>query len=159
MTTGRPHRRRAFSLVEVVLALGICVFVLIALIGLFSSGWRTSRESEEQIRAANLASRLIAVRMAAPTTGPSATDGIPFDKLSQPYGSVFSGTDAYVTSDGAVSPNLTADAAYRMTCFAGTNAETGPKLSQVYLRLSWPPQATAALANGWYETLTYVPLP
>lgn len=148
-----------FSLVEVVLALGICTFVLIALIGLFSSGWRTSRESEDQIQAANLASRFITVRMAAPTDGPATQNGIPFAKMSQPYGNAFTGTDNYVTSSGQVSASYSPEAAYRITCNVGTNAEAGPTVSQVYLRLSWPPQSSGTNEVGRYEVLTYVPLP
>lgn len=154
------HRHRlAFSLVEVVLALGICTFVLIALIGLFSSGWRTSRESEDQIQAANLASRFIAVRVAAPTNGPAAQNGIPFAKMSQPYGNAFTGTDNYVTSSGEVSTSYSPSAVYRIVCNVGTNAATGPTVSQVYLKLSWPPQAAGSNEVGRYEILTYVPLP
>ncbi len=157
MKTMDHGHRAAFSLIEVVLALGICTFVLVALIGLFSSGWRTSRESEEQIQAANLASRLIAVRMASPTAG--ASNGIPFDKMTQPFGNAFPGTDAWVTSDGVVSGSLAPASAYRITCSTGTNAETGPKMSQIYLKLSWPPQAAATNQVGRYEILTYVSLP
>jgi len=43
-------------------------------------------------------------------------------------------------------------------CRAGTNALTGPRLAQIYLLLTWPPQAAPANASGRYETLTYAPL-
>jgi hypothetical protein len=50
-------------------------------------------------------------------------------------------------------------AAFRVACNAGTNAATGPKLAQVYLLLTWPPQAPLTNASGRYEILTYVSLP
>lgn len=147
-----------FTLVEVVVALGLCVFVLVALLGLFSSGWSMSRESESQIQAANLASGLIAGRVASPTNGPSLNAGIPFDKLAQPYGNAFSASDQYITTGGVVSASPTA-ASFRVVCNVGTNAITGPKLAQIYLLLTWPPLAAVTNAAGRYEILTYVSLP
>lgn len=146
-----------FSLVEVVIALGICAFVLVALIGLFSSGWKMTRESEEQVQAANLATQIIATRIVAPTNG-SAAAAIPPSKLSQPYGNVYATEDSFVALDGTLTTSLS-NAACRIACNAGTNAMTGSRLSQVYLRLTWPPQAAATNASGRYEICTYVALP
>lgn len=147
----------AFSLVEVVMALGICTFVLVALIGLFSSGWKMTRESEDQMQAANLATQIIAARIVSPANGP-ANAAIPAAKLSQAYSNAYATDDRFVAFDGT----LTADAstaAYRIACTVGTNAATGPKLSQVYLRLTWPPQAAATNASGRYEISTYISIP
>ncbi len=57
----------AFSLVEVVVALGIFTFALVAIIGLFVTGLNTNKESSDQIQAANFASLLISSRRALPT--------------------------------------------------------------------------------------------
>jgi len=146
-----------FSLVEVVIALGICSFVLVALIGLFSSGWKMTRESEEQVQAANLATQIIASRIIAPTNGPS-TAAIPPAKLFQPYGNVYTTEDRFVALDGTLT-SASSNAAYRIACNAGTNATTGSRLSQIYLRLTWPAQAAATNASGRYEICTYVALP
>lgn len=147
----------AFSLVEVVMALGICTFVLVALIGLFSSGWKMSRESEEQIQAANLASQIIASRIVSPTNGP-ANAAIPAAKLSQAYNNAYASDDRFVGFDGLLTSDISA-AAYRIACNIGTNTATGTKLSQVYLRLTWPPQAAATNASGRYEISTYISIP
>lgn len=146
-----------FSLVEVVVALGICSFVLVALIGLFSTGWKMTRESEEQVQAANLATQLIAARIVAPTNGPS-TAAIPPTKLSQSYGNAYTTEDRFVSLDGTLTSSAT-NAAYRIACNTGTNSATGSRLSQVYLRLTWPAQAAATNASGRYEICTYVALP
>jgi Tfp pilus assembly protein PilV len=151
----RVAGRKAFSLAEVVIALGLCVFVLVALIGLFSAGLRLSRESEGQIRAANAATQLITAWVASPTSG---TNGIPSAALTQSYGDAFGGQTNYLTEDGIVSTSP-GSAAFRITCNTGTNASTGSKLAQIYLLLTWPPQAAPANAAGRYEVLTYVPLP
>lgn len=154
----RESNRRAFSLVEVVLALGVCAFVLIALIGLFSNAWRSSRESEDQIQAANFASRFLGLSSTAPSASANPV-GIPAARLTQAYGNAFSSSNLYLDSTGALSPSLSPDAAYRITCLAGTNAATGPHVSQVYLKLSWPPQAGLTNEVGRYEIVTYVSLP
>lgn len=148
----------AFSLAEVVIALGVCTFVLVALIGLFSNGWRSSRDSEDQIQAANFASRFLCVSSAA-STGSANPGGLSLARLTQPYGSAFSSSNAFLDSAGVLSTNMPADASYRITCLSGTNATTGPSVSQVYLKLSWPPQASLTNEAGRYEVVTYVSLP
>ncbi|GAT31837.1 Verru_Chthon cassette protein B [Terrimicrobium sacchariphilum] len=149
------HPTRAFSLVEVVLALGICAFVLVALIGLFSTGLRTGRESEEQVQAANLASQILATRLAAPTTSSNLNNfAIPLTALTNSYGDVYASSGGLVGLDGRTNSTP----AYRIVCRAGTNAQTGPRLAQVYVMLSWPYQASISNAAGRYEALTYVPL-
>jgi len=145
---------RAFSLVEVVLALGICAFVLVALIGLFSTGLRTGRESEEQVQAANLASQILATRLAAPTATNLPNFAIPLSALTNSYTDVSPSEGALVGLDGRTNSTP----AYRLVCRAGTNAQTGPRLAQVYVMLSWPYQASITNAAGRYEVLTYVPL-
>lgn len=63
----RSHRSlRAFSLVEVTLAIGLVAFVLVALVGLLSGGLRISAESGEELQAANVVSRILGERRAAP---------------------------------------------------------------------------------------------
>ena len=146
-----------FSLVEVVMALGICTFVLVALIGLFSTGWKMNRESEDKLQAANLASQIIAQRIISPTNGPAGA-AIPPAKLGQAYGNAYAAADNFVAFDGTLSASV-AGAAYRIACNVGTNATTGSKVSQIYLMLTWPPQADPANAAGRYETCTYVALP
>jgi len=151
----KPAACRAFSLVEVVLALGICAFVLVALIGLFSAGLRASRESEEQVQAANLASQLLATRTASPRSDAKlANFAIPAAALTNSYGDIYGASGVTVGLDGRTNSTP----AYRALCRAGTNALTGSRVSQVYLLLTWPPQAPIANAVGRYEVVTYVPL-
>jgi Tfp pilus assembly protein PilV len=148
---------RAFSLVEVVLAIAVCSFALIAILGLFTTGLQSTRESEQQIQAANLASTLISMRMATPTNDiPNLPNfAIPTAALSNLFAPVYS-VPTYVGSDGQTT--TVANAAYLISCQAGTNSNTGNNMAQVYIMLSWPPQATAANAAGRYELITDIPL-
>ena len=145
-------RRAGFSLVEVVLALGICSFGIVALVGLFSAGVQASKESQDQIQAANLASLLVAVRAASPT---NALPGFVIPPLAAAYAATTNlvGYDGMVTNDAAA-------AAARVVCQSGTNAVTGPNLAQISLEIASPPQAAlASPAVKRYDFVTFVPLP
>ncbi len=156
----RPRRGiRAFSLVEVVLALGICVFVLVTLLGLYSTGLRVNRESENQIQEADLASLIIASRRAAPTN--TSQLAIPASALTNAYTNAFANgvqLTNYIGSDGMITN--AANAVYLVSCRAGTNSLTGPNIAQIYMMLSWPAQASpTAASSDHYEVTTYIPLP
>jgi len=152
----RPKSIIAFSLIEVVIALGIFSFAAVAILGLFAVGLKSSKESEGEIQAASTASMLIEVRKAAPTAG-LGNFAISTNALTQAYGPAYTGNATnYIGLDGQIT-NSTA-AAYRITCQAGTNAMTGPGVSQIYLMLSWPPQAAVNADNaGRYELITQIP--
>ncbi len=142
----------AFSLIEVVLALGVCTFGIVALVGLFSTGVQASKESQDEIQAANFASYLVSVRASSPTNV-IANFGIP--SLLGTYGSAVTN---YVGSDGLVTNSPVA--AYRLICRAGTNVATGSSLSQLYLLLSWPAAADpAGPVAKKYDLVTYIRLP
>lgn len=146
----------AFSLVEVVLALGICSVALLAILGLFTVGVQTSKESEDQLHAANMASLILSMRLSAPTSNiPNAA--IPLQAMTNAYGNAYSSGTSYVGFDGKLT-NVTS-AAYLINCRAGTNLITGPNIAQVYLMLSWPPRANQTNAVvGHYEVITQIPL-
>lgn len=52
-------RRRAFSLVEVAIALGIVSFVIIAILGLFPIGFKNAQESRRETRASYIAEQIV----------------------------------------------------------------------------------------------------
>ena len=149
-----PH---AFTLAEVVASLGICIFALVSLVAMFGTGLRDRRESQDQLQAANVASQIISNRLASPN-GSVPGSVIPTTALTGSYAAVYpASAPGYVDSNGKLLTSP-ADAAYSIVCMAGTNPATGPHLSQVYIMLSWPPQAKPNNATGKYETLTYIPL-
>lgn len=143
----------AFSLVEVTLAMGVCAFALIALIGLFQIGLQSGRTAEEQVRAANLVSRILNLEAAAPGGG-GANAVLSADALTNSFREIHAnrliGRDGRLTNDESA-------AEYRITCHAGTNSLTGSRTAQIYLALSWPP-ATTNNPSGNYEVLYYLPL-
>ena len=143
----------AFSLIEVLLALGIVAFALIAVVGLLSVGLKTNKESSDQIQASNVASLLMATIRALPTNPPV---GFGLPNLNQ--GFPVTGTNG-VTYNG-MGTNA-ADAAYGLYYMIGTNSSTGAKIANVYLML-WRPAGTPIPTNSpgaYYELTSQVALP
>lgn len=158
MTASSPARARdAFSLVEVVLAMGITSFALVAMLGLFTTGLKSSSESENQIQAANLASMLLSVRSVSPT---KVINNFALPPLNVAYGKAY-GNGTILTNFVASSGYLTnaAGAEFNISCQMGTNAVTGINMAQVYIQLTWPPRADPSKTQvGRYELTTFIPL-
>lgn len=151
-----PQRRPsvasfAFTLVEVVMALGLFSFAVVAIGGLFFVGIDTNKESSDQIQAANLASLLISTRRALPTTTGTAISTFALPPLNV----TTSGTNV-VANDGTTTGAATYNLFYQVT-----TTGTGPHLAQVHLLLWWPPASTLASANAGnrYELTTQVAMP
>lgn len=150
---GESDALRAFTLVEVVIALGVFCFALVGIVGLFFVGINAGKESTEQIQAANLASLLIATRRALPTTTISNFALPPLNTNYTTNGTSVMGVGA----DGTTS----SPAQYNLYYQIGTNAATGANLAQVYLMLWWPTEQATPSGNssGRYELTTQVALP
>lgn len=153
---GRGAVLAAFTLVEVVVALGIFSFALFAIAGLFLVGINTNKESSEQIQAANVASLLISTRRALPTNT-IANFALP------PLNTLYSATGTSLTGTGgmALDGTTTGTPTYNLFYQAGTNTATGPHLAQVHLILWWPTAAAMPINNSStrYELTTQVALP
>lgn len=150
-----PQSLASFSLVEVVLALGIVSFALVAIVGLLSVGLKTNKESSEQIDAVGLASLLINTRRARPTDNISRFALPPLNVAYTP--AIISVT---IGSDGTTTTNRTSPS-YQLAYQIGTNALTGNRLSLVRLIL-WQPANTPMPTNSpgrYYELNTQVALP
>jgi uncharacterized protein (TIGR02598 family) len=151
----------AFSLVEVVVALGIFTFALVAIIGLFVTGLNTNKESSDQIQAANFASLLISTRRAVPTD-PTATTLTNF--ALPPLNVTYSAAGTFLTNNLGVAADGTTNngtPAYNVFCQVGTNSVTGPHLALVHL-VVWSPITAAFPTNNpssRYEITTQVALP
>lgn len=147
-------RIQGFSLIEVMIALGVAVFALIALCGLLSSGLRVARLAKTELFAAQVASTILAERRAAPTaemstcplpplTSTNATSGLKLALLNE-AGKEASGSDAYYSLLYEIEP-------------------AGDDLTRVFIALSHPPQTGSdyqaiSKAEENYETTTYIRL-
>jgi len=88
----------AFSLIEVVIAIGICSVCFVALIGLIPIGLSTNQQSIQQTAAANLASA-VAADLRATTTGTNASA---FYGVTFPAPPATTGTSFFLNGDGSV---------------------------------------------------------
>lgn len=146
----------AFSLVEVVLALGVTIFCLIALFGLLSVGLRSNQATIEQTGATAILSAAISDLYATPAAIPPATSvtsqqfgiPIPANTASTPI------TTLYFPANGQLATNATAaNSAYRLTVTPIASATTAARTATFLdLKVSWPAAPVPANATGTAET-------
>lgn len=147
----KRRTRRAFSLVEVTLALGIAAFCLIAVFGLMPIGVQTNRNATSQTAATNIIASVIA-DMRATTSSTSRQYGITFGTAKTLYfdgaGECSIDVNGSTAIDGSSwSPPL--QTRYRLN-ITFPLSPTG--LSYADVKLTWPAGATPANASGSVET-------
>jgi Tfp pilus assembly protein PilV len=149
----------AFSLVEIVVALAVVTFAVVALIGLLSFGLQNTQDSRERTQAATIAEALCATRRAAPTNDFTASGtyqpGFPLAPLATATNNFVS--PSYLTRDGAATNAANADFGFLYsvsptlnTAPAGTTSGT----STVYFCLYWPAHASPTNAATSHFELT-----
>lgn len=146
-----------FSLVEVVIALGLVTFVMVTLIGLFSVGLTGVRKSEVQVQGSNLAMEILNRRLSAPV---STLTNFSIPVLSNlattpPSFSVKEvGPGGYISSRDFGTYRLS----YR--AWRDTNAGFGQtNLARLHVILSSPADAPLSAATEYYEAEGSVFLP
>jgi uncharacterized protein (TIGR02598 family) len=154
----RPHAARvsaAFSLVEVVLALGVTTFCLVALVGLLSVGLTSNRGTIDQAGATAVLSAAVADLYATPR-GTTTTPQFGITLPSTPTAST-SATTLYFVGNGQFSTSLQSSSAYRLTAtpiVSTAPGTTGPTRVATFLdlKVTWPAAVTPSLAAGSAET-------
>ena len=148
MSIPSPTARRSggFSLVEVVIALGITSFVIIAIIGLLSTGLQSSRESAEDTSLALMAQTTTSLFRAQPFS--NVFGSVRFD-AADTAADYFFDANGDLTRDATGAP---ATAANADSLFACTVTRRTPPLAPLsasnflYLqyKFTWPLSAPAA---------------
>lgn len=130
--------RSAFSLVEVVIALGLATFALMGIIALLPMGFRIAGDSYDESRAVNAMTRIIADRRATPLSEASTYYTLPKMGSSDPevvdsFGLKEDGTRVAINS---------ADEVYRVSfrTFAPVSGRKDPW--RMWLRINWPAKGT-----------------
>jgi uncharacterized protein (TIGR02598 family) len=123
----------AFSLVELVLALGVAAFCLFAVFGLMPVGMQTNRNATSQTAATNIIAGIVADLRATPAAA-----------TSSPQFAVTFGTDKtlYFDASGQASTSLGTDSRYRLN-ITWNSAPTG--LHYAALKVTWPAAADPAI--------------
>ena len=163
---------RGFSLTEVVLALGIFAFAVVALLGLLTVALSSSQESGERLAASNLAAEIIGKRRSSPDaelagfvlprlTDVSATSAESAES-NQPGAEVGPGGFEAPNNEGKFLCvyRLWKDPDTEAAVQAGGGEESAFRLVHVHLRLSWPVGAarTNAVATKHFEVKTAIAL-
>ena len=116
----------AFSLVEIVVALGVAAFCLIAIVGLMPVGVQTNRNATSQTAATNIMAAIVADLRTTPAVA-----------TTSPQFAITFGTDKtlYFDASGQASTSLGTDSRYRLN-ITWNSAPTG--LNYAVLRVTWP---------------------
>jgi len=139
----------AFTLIEVVIAVGILSFALVAVAALLPIGLQSNRDSTEETQAVNLLQSLIADRQAASLSGTSYNYGLPalsgstgplVTGSSQATGTLFVNESGLVTTSGTPTPS---DARYRVTYTIYGTGTLGQQPIPVNFKVSWPAPQTS----------------
>jgi uncharacterized protein (TIGR02598 family) len=129
----------AFSLVEVVLALGVISFAIVAILGVFPVGLATGHSAQDETRAPQIAQTILAsFASQAPTI--SGTSSVTFDLTASNTQNLYAG------NDGQLLPNA-GGATYAVSIITNstpTDFDSG-YANQVTIIVGWP--ATALVAN------------
>lgn len=142
-----------FSLVEVVMAVGIVAFCLLAIVGLAGVGMKVSRDSAEEMKATMLGSQLLQVRREFPTNTDNAAGTLPFGSIRVADPSSGSGFSTnFITADGTQC--AATNAAYRVLYRISPN--TAARSSTVALRLEWPVQSPSSSGASATEFVTEI---
>ena len=153
-----PSSKRGFSLVEVALALGICSFCMVTLIGFIPLGLLNFQNADNQSAMANIATNVTQDLATTPAaaTSTSASTKSPFYSLVIPapngQSPSPSATTVFVDASGALTSGLTsAGTVYRITV-TFTPPAVGSKLATIArVQVTFP--AYYAPSTGRYATI------
>lgn len=144
----RSDQSPGFSLVEVVLALGIASFALIALIGMLPIGMASNRDADRETQAVAVLSTLITDLKNSPTNQATSILGLDPHPLASTGATVlYFGENEKLTTD----PN---EALCKLQIRRNPSTNTGISFTA---QASWPAQAPAGREAGLVETYVVVP--
>jgi hypothetical protein len=156
--------RAAFSLVEVVLALGVVVFCLVTVVGLMTAGIGSSHVASEQTTLENVLTAVVTDLRSTPnppaatpalgpgTAQPSPVYGIPVPAAGTPVAA--STAPSYSVFLGSNGEKVASPATARYLLSVWTSVPGGNR-QEIIVRLlfSWPAQASYVNAAGSVENV------
>ncbi len=132
-------RQRGFSLIEVVLAIGLLAFALVAIVGLLAVGVDAGSTSKEMVVAASIASQAIAERRHSPDV--DATGLLLPPATATGTGEIFVSSTGQAVADAA-------NAEYRLSWNYSRPATDLSKVTFVTVSVHWPAVADPANAEA-----------
>ena len=167
-----PRLIHGFSLVEVVLALGVAAFCLIAVMGLLSSGLGSNQSAIDQTEAASIARSITGDLRATPATSGTAASispqfgfsiPAPGQSVPQSYPNVFFFAEGLLpvgsSASSTAAVNASANPLFRADVIL-TSPSSGRMATTARILVTWPaltnpnPGSPAQNYSGSYEVMT-----
>jgi hypothetical protein len=148
-----PTRAFGFSIIEVVLAMGIASFALVSVVGLLPLGLGMARESRDESGAVNLVSSMVSDRLATSSTSASLSYSLP---ALNSAALALSGTFGTGENGEFTGADLT-KARYRVVYSLTPPATGHPAPWTAWFRVTWPAQMTQNASS--FETVVTFPQP
>jgi prepilin-type N-terminal cleavage/methylation domain-containing protein len=160
ISSGQPGRRRGFSLVEVVIALGVITVGFVAVLGVFPAALQTGHSAQDETRAAHIAQSVFGSLVASapshftnaqlplypsPSPGPAPLS-IDLTSNSPPGPPPVPVLTLYADNEGHLISSST-NAAYAIFIYTNNSVAgfTDPaSANAVTVRVAWPANAPAA---------------
>jgi len=154
-----PSSQASFSLIEILLSLGIMSFALLSVMGLLTLGLKTNKESSDQIAAAHLASLLVSMRRAQPNNTAGAMEDFPIPSLTNGTTTICSNAQPIVVGIGGSTntSGLAANEIYNLQYVIYPGSATN--VVNLHLVLWWPIQLQSPPiknSGGYYEIATQI---
>ena len=147
-------RCSAFSLVEVVIAIGVAAFCLVAMLGLFPTGLKSVKNTIDQTAAAGYLDA-IALDLSSIPLG-SNTSSLYGLTLPARGGSSTSTTNFYFNDDGTLTSSSSSVSTRYRVQLSFSNNPASPLVTSAQIQVSWPPTASLANALGNLESVIMI---
>lgn len=147
-STTFPNRRsrEGFTLIEIVIALGIAGFCLVAMLGLIPTGLKSVKTSLQETTATEALAAIAAdLRDTQPGSNATPVYAIP---IPSAISSVQS-TNFYLTEAGALTTSNDFSGQFAVTT---TLSNSTTFLTTAHIQIYWPPSAQIQNAQGMVET-------
>ena len=151
----------AFSLVEIVIALGVAAFCLIAVMGMLPIGLKTQQASIKQTTANSIISQVLSKLRAATRVPPGQEDRTDSKWLLHPHtggGPWDPEPDIlYFTNEGnSVGSGITSDSVYRATVNYFQPPDPAYTTSLANITVTWPAQVDPATGTPGGSVQTFI---
>ncbi len=146
------RKDRAFSLVEVTLALGVAAVSLLVIFSLLPLGLQTNQRSFEQTASVDILSTVAADLRATPVTNPrgGAATSSQFG-INIPASGGTGTTTLFFNTAGQSNSSQQSDSRYRVTITFVSNGGGAKSATLADLKVTWPASAAITNAQGSSE--------
>jgi len=146
------RKDRAFSLVEVTLALGVAAVSLLVIFSLLTLGLQTNQRSFEQTASVDILSTVAADLRATPVTNPrgGAATSSQFG-INIPASGGTGTTTLFFNTAGQSNSSQQSDSRYRVTITFVSNGGGAKSATLADLKVTWPASAAITNAQGSSE--------